>query len=144
MHSLLPDYPAKLRFDAQPLATLRGLGEYQGKQQLCVSQSPEVLSDLRQVAVVDTEPSSRLEGVVVAAHRLKSLVLKYATPIERGLGARGCRVRVEILKRNLPFLILNIGDGCPSVSRDMVRVVLRAMNAEGLIVPTGKGRAAKW
>jgi hypothetical protein len=126
------------------LATLRGLGEYRGKQQLCVSQSPEMLSDLRQVAVVDTEPSSRLEGVVVAAHRLKSLVLKYATPIERRLGARGCRMRVEILKRNLPFSISNIGNGCLSVSRDMVRVVLRAMNAEGLIVPTGKGRAAKW
>jgi hypothetical protein len=26
----------------------------------------------------------------------------------------------------------------------MVRVVLRAMKAEGLITPTGKGRAAKW
>lgn len=34
MHSLLPDYLAKLRFDAQQLATLRALGEYQGKQQL--------------------------------------------------------------------------------------------------------------
>jgi hypothetical protein len=26
----------------------------------------------------------------------------------------------------------------------MVRVVLRAMKTEGLITPTGKGRAAKW
>ena len=34
MHSLLPDYLAKLRFDAQQLATLRALGEYRGKQQL--------------------------------------------------------------------------------------------------------------
>ena len=51
MQSLLPDYLAKLRFDAQQLATLRALGEYRGKQQLFVAQSPEVLSDLRQVAV---------------------------------------------------------------------------------------------
>lgn len=76
MHSLLPDYLAKLRFDAQQLATLRALGEYRGKQQLYLAQSPEVLSDLRQVAVVEsTESSNRLEGVVVAAHRLKSLGL---------------------------------------------------------------------
>ena len=55
-----------------------------GKQQLFVAQSPEVLSDLRQVAVVEsTESSNRLEGVVVAAHRLKSLVLKNATPQSR-------------------------------------------------------------
>ena len=30
------------------------------------------------------------------------------------------------------------------ISRDMVRVVLRAMKAEGLIEPNGKGRGAKW
>lgn len=39
-----------------------------------MAQSPEVLSDLRQVAVVEsTESSNRLEGVVVAAHRLKRI-----------------------------------------------------------------------
>ncbi|MES5322809.1 Fic family protein [Alcaligenes phenolicus] len=344
MHSLLPDYLAKLRFDAQQLATLRALGEYRGKQQLYVAHSPEVLSDLRQVALVEsTESSNRLEGVVVAPHRLKSLVLKNTTPqsrseqevagyrdalglihergqqmpfsagtvlqlhsilhrympqpggywkvtnhdiierhpngssrirfrpvaahltpmamtdlivryrtardqyladplvlvplvildflcihplpdsngrmarlltlqllyhcdyaagrfislerifeeskesyyetleassqgwhdsahniapwldyfwgallraykdfeervgtIERGRGAKGYRERVEILKRNLPFSISEIEEACPGISRDMVRVVLRAMKAEGLITPTGKGRAAKW
>ncbi|MGL6204267.1 MAG: Fic family protein, partial [Giesbergeria sp.] len=84
MQSLYPEFLAKLRFDTQQLATLRALGEYRGKQQLYVAQSPEVLSDLRQVAVVEsTESSNRLEGVVVAAHRLKSLVLKNATPQSR-------------------------------------------------------------
>ncbi len=32
----------------------------------------------------------------------------------------------------------------PGVSRDMIRVVLRAMKSEGLIESTGKGRSAKW
>ena len=51
-----------------------------GKQHLFVAQSPEVLRDLRQVVVVEsTESSNRLEGVFVAAHGLKSLVLKNAT-----------------------------------------------------------------
>ena len=344
MHSLVPDYLAKLRFDAQQLATLRALGEYRGKQRLYLAQSPEVLSDLRQVSVVEsTESCNRLEGVVVAAHRLKSLVLKNATPksrseqevagyrdalglihesgaqmpfsegtilqlhgilyrympqpgghwkatnndiverhadgstrirlrrvaahltpmamtdliagyrsaldqhladplvlvplvildflcihpfpdgndrmarlltlqllyhldyavgrfislerifeaskeiyyetleassqgwhdgthdiapwldyfwgallraykefeervvtMERGRGAKGDRVRAQILKRTLPFSISEIEEACPGISRDMVRVVLRAMKAERLIRPTGKGRTAKW
>jgi hypothetical protein len=84
MHSLTADYLAKLRFDARQLVTLRALGEYRGKQQLYVAQSHEVLSDLSKVAVVEsTESSNRLEGVVVVAHRLKSLVLKNATPQSR-------------------------------------------------------------
>ena len=64
--------------------------------------------------------------------------------MERGRGAKGDRVRAEILKRNLPFSISEIEEACPGVSRDMVRVVLRAMKGEGLIAPTGKGRGAKW
>ena len=64
--------------------------------------------------------------------------------IERGRGAKGDRVRAEILKRNLPFSISDIEEACPGVSRDMVRLVLRAMKSEGLIAPTGKGRGAKW
>jgi len=344
MQSLSPDYLARLRFDAQQLATLRALGEYRGKQQLFVAQSPEVLRDLRQVAVVEsTGSSNRLEGVVVSAHRLRSLVLRNATPhsrseqevagyrdalslihesgehmplsegtvlqlhgmlyrylpqpgghwkatnndiverhpdgrsrirfrpvaahlapnamadliaryrlaldqhladplvlvplaildflcihpfpdgngrmarlltlqllyhfdyvvgrfislerifeeskesyydmleassqgwheaahdiapwldyfwgallrayqefaervgsIERGRGAKGDRVRAEILKRHRPFSISEIEAACPGISRDMVRVVLRAMKAEGLIAPNGKGRAARW
>jgi Fic family protein len=64
--------------------------------------------------------------------------------IERGRGAKGDRVRAEILKRNLPFSISEVEEACPGISRDMVRVVLRAMKAEGLIRPNGEGRAAKW
>jgi CRP-like cAMP-binding protein len=64
--------------------------------------------------------------------------------IERGRGAKGDRVRSEILKRQLPFSISEIEEACPGISRDMVRVILRTMKAEGLIAPTGKGRTAKW
>ncbi len=64
--------------------------------------------------------------------------------IERGRGAKDDRVRTETLKRNLPFSISEIEEACPGISRDMVRVVLRAMKAEGLIAPNGKGRGARW
>ena len=84
MHSLTSDYLAQLRFDAQQMATLRTLGEYRGKQRLYAAQSPEVLEDLKQVAAIEsTESSNRLEGVVVAPARLKSLVLKNAAPKSR-------------------------------------------------------------
>lgn len=95
MHSLAPEHLARLRFDTRQLATLRALGEYRGKQRLYGAQSPEVLGDLRQIAVVEsTESSNHLEGVVVAASRLKSLALKDAASRSRsrqGQGVAGCR-----------------------------------------------------
>lgn len=84
MHSLTPEYLAALRFDGTQVATLRTLGEYQGKQKLYVAQSPEALDGLRQIAVVEsTESSNRLEGVVVAPSRLKSLVIRNSAPKSR-------------------------------------------------------------
>ena len=84
MHSLAPEFLTSLRFDGLQIATLRALGEYRGKQQLFVAQSPEVLSGLRQIASIEsTESSNRLEGVVVPKDRLKSLVIKNATPQNR-------------------------------------------------------------
>jgi Fic family protein len=64
--------------------------------------------------------------------------------IAHGRGSKGDRVRAEALKRTRPFAISEIEGACPGVSRDMVRLVLRAMKAERLIASTGKGRSAKW
>ena len=73
MYSLMPVYLAKLRFDAQQLATLRALGKYRGKQPSFVARSPEVLSNLRHVAMLEsTESSNRPQSVMVAAQRLAS------------------------------------------------------------------------
>lgn len=49
--------------------------------------------------------------------------------VNRGRGAKGARARAEILKRNLPFSISEIEEACHGISRDMVRVVLRTMEA---------------
>ena len=52
---------------------------------------------------------------------------------------------MEVLTFHIYFWsISEIEEACPGVSRDMVRLVLRAMKADGLIAPTGKGRGAKW
>ncbi|WP_372659550.1 hypothetical protein [Hydrogenophaga sp.] len=65
MHAFQSGYLQGQRFDAQQLSNLCALGEYRGKQQLFVVQSPEVLSGLRQVVVVgSTESSNRLKALM--------------------------------------------------------------------------------
>lgn len=108
MHSLSPEHLARLRFNTQQLATLRALGELQGKQRLYFQQSPEVLEDLKQVAAVEsTESSNRLEGVVVAPARLKSLVLKNAIPKSRSeqevAGYRDALALIHENAKHMPF-----------------------------------------
>src|SRR6218665_1794926 len=84
MPSLSPDYLARLRFDVEKVVVLGGVGEHGGKQPFHLAQPPEVLSDLRQIAVAESSAASnRLEGVVVGAQRLKSLLLKNAAPRSR-------------------------------------------------------------
>jgi hypothetical protein len=50
--------------------TLRVLGEYHGKQELFIRQTPQVLNTLKQIAIIQsTESSNRIEGVVVEEKR---------------------------------------------------------------------------
>lgn len=108
MQSLTPNFLAALRYDGLQLATLRALGEYQGKQHLYAVQSPEALADLRQIAVVEsTESSDRLEGVVVTPGRLKSLVIKNAVPKSRSeqevAGYRDALALIHEAAADMPF-----------------------------------------
>lgn len=108
MHSLTPDFLATLRYDGLQVATLRALGEYRGKQQLFVAQSPEILSDLKQLAVIEsTESSNRLEGVVVAPGRLKSIIIKNAEPKSRSeqeiAGYRDALALIHEAAQGMPF-----------------------------------------
>lgn len=64
MRSLTSHFLSGLRFNGLQITTLRALGEYRGKQQLFVAQSPQILDDLKELAVIEsTESSNRLEGV---------------------------------------------------------------------------------
>lgn len=108
MRSLTANYLTDLRFEGRQLATLRALGEYRGKQELYSEQSPEVLQSLRQVAVVESaESSNRLEGVTVAAGRIKPLVLKNAEPQNRSeqevAGYRDALALIHESAKNMPF-----------------------------------------
>lgn len=70
-----------------PLATAWLLGECmqaRGKQKMWMHQRPEILQALRQQAVVQSvESSNRIEGVSIAADRLRPVVLDKARPRDR-------------------------------------------------------------
>jgi Fic family protein len=58
--------------------------EARGKQDLWIRQKPEVLAVLREQAIIrSVESSNRIEGVTVAANRLRPLVIGRARPRDR-------------------------------------------------------------
>lgn len=84
MSSLHPAYLEAIRLNTADGSTLKALGECRGRQELFRRQTPELLSALRDVAVVEsTESSNRIEGVVAPHHRVEALVLKATTPRNR-------------------------------------------------------------
>ena len=54
------------------------------------------------------------------------------------------RVREAVERKVRPFRIVDIERECPDVSRDSIRVVLRAMKREGRVEPRGRGRGVRW
>lgn len=84
MFSLSPNYLDSLRFSDSQLSTLKKIGEYRGKQELYIRQTPETLASLRQLSIVESsESSNRIEGIVAPHHRVEAIVLKEATPKNR-------------------------------------------------------------
>jgi Fic family protein len=77
----------RLRDLSVPMSTawlLNDIAEAKGKQELYTRQSPQVLKALREMALIQsTESSNRIEGVTVAADRLRPLVLGNTKPRDR-------------------------------------------------------------
>ena len=77
----------RLRDFALPMSTawlLNDIAEAKGKQELYTRQSPQALKALREMALIQsTESSNRIEGVTVAADRLRPLVLGNTKPRDR-------------------------------------------------------------
>jgi Fic family protein len=79
--------PSKLADLPIPIGTGWLLGacmEARGKQDLWIQRKPEVLEVLREQAIIQSvESSNRIEGVTVAANRLRPLVIGRARPRDR-------------------------------------------------------------
>ncbi len=103
---------------------------------------------MRQVPVVEsTESSIRLEGVLVTPGRLKSLVLKNATPRSRSeQEVAGCRDALALIHESADQMLFSEG-----AVLQLHGILYRYMpqpggrwKGEGLIAPLLKGRGAKW
>lgn len=54
------------------------------------------------------------------------------------------QIRMAVDRRVGPFAISDIERELPHISRDMIKLVLRDLRDEGVILVQGKGRGAKW
>jgi Fic family protein len=84
MKSLAPEYLAQLRVPQELVGRLRRLGEYKGRQELFRRQAPEMLENLRRVAIIEsTESSNRIEGIVAEHKRVRDIVEHKVEPANR-------------------------------------------------------------
>ena len=84
MHSFDPTYLDRIRLSPEHGATLRALGQFQGRQDLFRRQAPEVLDALRKAAIIESsESSNRIEGVTAPRERIEALVLRPTAPRDR-------------------------------------------------------------
>ena len=84
MRSFAPAFLDKIVIPQRLITTIRQIGEYKGKQELYKQQAPEMLENLRQVAMIQsTESSNRLEGIVADEKRLRALVAEKTAPANR-------------------------------------------------------------
>jgi Fic family protein len=80
-------------------------------------------------------------GVLLRAYREYEERVGHITA---GKGSKSQQVREAVRRKVTPFAITDLERDCPGVSRDTIRVVLREMRREGLVVAEGRGRGARW
>lgn len=66
------------------ISMIRQIGEFKGKQDLYKQQKPEVLENLKKVAIIQsTESSNRIEGIIVDSKRIEAIVYENIIPENR-------------------------------------------------------------
>jgi Fic family protein len=108
MRSFDEQFLAKLQIPHRLISMIRQIGEYKGKQDLYKQQAPEMLENLRHVAIIQsTESSNRLEGITAEFHRIKELVEEKTAPANRTeseiAGYRDVLNTIHSNHRNIPF-----------------------------------------
>ncbi len=84
MKSFQSGYLEQLTFSQSILQTVRGIGEYTGREQMYQRQMPQELEKLRQVAIIQsTESSNRIEGITAPPRRIKDIVAQKTQPQDR-------------------------------------------------------------
>ncbi|OPY66762.1 MAG: Adenosine monophosphate-protein transferase SoFic [Syntrophorhabdus sp. PtaU1.Bin050] len=110
MKSFDPGYLAKLVIPHSLVTTIRQIGEHKGRQLLFNQQAPEMLENLRRVAVIQsTESSNRLEGITADHKKIRELVEEKTTPANRSeaeiAGYRDVLNTIHTNYEHIPFTV---------------------------------------
>ena len=97
MKSFNTNFLEQLTIPHRLIMVIRNIGEYRGKQELFKKQAPEMLENLRHVAIIQsTESSNRLEGITADIGRIKELVEKKEPPVNRSEGGRWSQSKMKL------------------------------------------------
>lgn len=80
-------------------------------------------------------------GVLIGAYREFE---ERAATVTKARGAKTAFIEQAIDRLTSTFGIADLERACPSVSRDMIRVVLNRLRKEGKLYCKGLGRKALW
>lgn len=81
MSSFAPAIIDNLRLTHEVIAAIRAIAEGKGRQDLFKERAPDVLENLRQVAIIEsTESSNRLEGVTLPRTAIEVLIRRNEDP----------------------------------------------------------------
>jgi len=110
MKSFDRQYLEHLAVPHRLIATIRQIGEYKGRQELYKQQAPEMLENLRKVAVIQsTESSNRLEGITADFKKIKELVEEKTAPANRSeaeiAGYRDVLNTIHTNYEHIPFTV---------------------------------------
>ncbi len=83
-------------------------------------------------------------GVIIKAYKEFEERVTHIKETDSGKGSKTEQIKFSIRKQIGPFSISDINRDCPSISRDMIRHVLRQLRDQGEIQSQGIGRSAKW
>ena len=109
MNSVDFKYIQALKFSSSEISILKTLGEYKGKEKLYFQQTPEILTSLRQTAIIESsESSNRIEGITAPRKRVADLVLKSSKPQNRSeQEIAGYRDALDLIHESASFMELS-------------------------------------
>lgn len=108
MKSFENKYPESIRIPHHVIGIIRQIGEYKGRQELYQKQTPEMLENLRRIAVIQsTESSNRLEGITADRERIRKLLEEKVQPQNRSeseiAGYRDVLNTIHTNSTHIPF-----------------------------------------
>jgi len=108
MMSFRSNYLSNFTLPLGAVWLLTDIAEAKGRQGLYAQRSPEILTSLRETALVQSvESSNRIEGVTVAPERLRPLVLENARPRDRSEEEiQGYRRALELIHQDAQDLAI--------------------------------------